>query len=131
MLRRLLLGLVAAAALATSASVVVVALAFALYALVEPSVGRAGAAAIVAGGAAVLIALLGIVIGAAARSRRPKARPPVAGSVAERIFNFVREKPLMAVSAAVGAGFMAVRNPNYVGAAIRAFLDGRPPPKRK
>ena len=43
--RRLLMAFVAIAAIATSASVVVVALAFALYALVEPYVGRAGASA--------------------------------------------------------------------------------------
>ena len=131
MIRRLLLGLAAAAALATSASVLVVALAFALYALAEPYVGRAGAAAIVAGAAAVLIGLLGVAIAAAARSKRPKPLPHTVGSIAERAFNFVRDKPLVALSAAVGAGFMAVRNPNYVGAAIRAFLDGRPPPKRR
>jgi len=130
MLRRLLLGLIAAAAMATSAAIFVVALAFTLYALVEPYWGRAGAAATVAGVAALLIGLLGATIGLVARARRPKPRLNAMGGVAERIFELVREKPLMAISAALGAGFMAIRNPTYLGSAIRAFLEGRPP-KRK
>src|SRR5665213_1285019 len=104
MLRRLFLTLAAAAAFATSASICVVALAFALYALVEPYVGRAGGAAIVAGAAV--------------------------GGVAERVLRFVREKPVVAISAALGAGFLAVRNPRYLGAAVRAFFEGREIPRR-
>lgn len=121
-LRRLLLGLAAAAALATSAGVCVVALAFALFALVEPYVGRAGAAAVVAGAVALAMALAGVFIAASARRPRGAAAP---GSVMERLISLVREKPLVATSAALGAGFMAVRNPRYLGAAIRAFLEGR------
>jgi len=130
MLRRLLLGLIAAAAMATSASVLVVALALALFALVEPYCGRAGAAATVAGAAALLIGLLGLTIGLVARARRPKPKPNALGGVVEQIFELVREKPLVALSAALGAGLMAIRNPTYLGSAIRAFLEGRPP-KRK
>jgi hypothetical protein len=130
MLRRLLLGIVATAVLAAAASVLVVALAFALYALVQPYLGAAGAAAAVAGAAAMLIGLLGMGIGLMARAKRPKPKPNTAAGVAERIFEFVRDKPLMAVSAAVGAGIMAVRNPTYLGSAVRAFFEGRPPPRR-
>jgi hypothetical protein len=131
MLRRLLLGLVATATLAASASVLVVALAFALYALVQPTVGPAGAAAVVAGAAALLMGVLGLAISLIARRKRAKPKPGAMGGVVERIFELVREKPLMAASAALGAGFMAVRNPTYLGSAIRAFLEGRPPPNRK
>ena len=130
MLRRLLLGFIATAAMATSASILVVALAFALYALVEPYWGRAGAAATVAGVAALLIGLLGMTIALVARVKRPKPKVNTIGGVAERFFELVREKPLMAISAALGAGFMAVRNPTYLGSAIRAFLEGRPPKRR-
>ncbi len=45
--------------------------------------------------------------------------------------NFLREKPVVAISAAIGAGFLAVRNPRYLGAAVRSFLEGREPPGRK
>jgi hypothetical protein len=134
MLRRLLLALVAAAALATSASVLVVALAFTLYAFVEPFVGRSGAAATVAGAAAVLIGLMGMMIAMMARPKRSKralSGSKTVGGGIDRIIGMVREKPLMTVSAAIGAGFMAVRNPGYLGAAIRAFLDGRPASRRR
>ena len=131
MLRRLLLGLIAVAALAASASVLVVALAFALYALVQPRLGPAGAAATVAGAAALLIGLLGMTIAMVARAKRPKPKPHSMGGVAERIFEMVSEKPLMAIAAALGAGFLAIRNPTYLGSAIRSFLEGRPPPRRR
>jgi hypothetical protein len=131
MLRRLLLGVIAAASMAASASVLVVALAFALYALAQPYLGRVGAAATVAGSAALLIALLAMTIALLAKARRPKPKPNSVGGLAERIFELVRDKPLVAVTAALGAGFMALRNPTYLGSAIRAFLEGRPPPKRR
>ena len=133
MFRRVVLSLVAAAALATSASIVVIALAFALYALFEPWIGRAGAAAVVAAAAALLIGLLGAAIGMAARqksARRSRLAADTLGGAIEMIVEFVREQPLVALSAAIGAGFMAVRNPAYLGAAIRAFFEGKPPPKR-
>jgi hypothetical protein len=132
MVRRLFLALAAAAAFAASASVCVVALAFALYALVEPYVGRAGAAAIVAGLAALIIAFGALFLGAAARGKsgkRGKSQVAV-GSVMERVIRFVRDKPVVAISAALAAGFMAVRNPLYLGAALRAFFEGREIPRR-
>ena len=127
-LRRLLLGLAIATALSASAAVCVVALAFALYAVVEPTLGRAGAAAIVAGAAALIIALSAAFIGAAARSKGANRPPPA--SLVERVVRLVREKPVVAISTALGAGFLAVRNPRYLGAAVRAFLEGRPTPRR-
>jgi hypothetical protein len=131
MLRRLLLGVIAAAAMAASASVLVVALAFALYALVQPSLGSAGAAGTVAGAAAVLIGLLALTIALMARTKRPKPKPGATGGMVERAFELLRDQPVMAIAAALGAGFLAIRNPNYLGSAIRSFLEGRPPPKRK
>ena len=130
MLRRLFLTLAAAAAFATSASICVVALAFALYALVEPYVGRAGAAAIVAAVAALVVALAALFIGATAKSKRDNRPAAAVGGVVERVLRFVREKPVVAISAALGAGFLAVRNPRYLGAAVRAFFEGREIPRR-
>ncbi|MGI8841530.1 MAG: hypothetical protein ACR2F8_12230 [Caulobacteraceae bacterium] len=130
MLRRLFLALAAAAAFAASAAVCVVAIAFALYALIEPHVGRAGAAAIVAAAAALVIALGGLFIGAAARRRRDRQPAAAVGGAAERILRFVRDKPVVAISAALGAGFLAIRNPRYLGAAVRAFFEGREIPRR-
>ncbi|HEX7761905.1 MAG TPA: hypothetical protein VF459_20525 [Caulobacteraceae bacterium] len=126
-----MLGMVATSTFAACAAVAVVALGFALYALLEPQLGRAGAAACVAGAAALVIGLGGFFIGASA-NRKPKPTP-VAGrpeALVERAFDFVRDKPVVAIVAALAAGFMAVRNPGYLGAALRSFLEGQEPPRR-
>lgn len=126
--RRVLLLLAAAATLAVSAGVCVVALAFALYALVKPYVGQAGAAGVVALAAAILIGLVGAVLASQGRAR--KAKTPEPRSFIDRIAQFVRDKPATAIAAAAAAGLMAVRNPEYLGSALRAFIEGRNPPKR-
>ncbi len=126
-LRRIFLALMTAAALAAGSAVAVVALAFAIYAFAEPRLGRAWAAATVAAVAAVSLGLAGLFLSLA---RRRKPVPPVAATARgalERLLAFIREKPILAISAAIGAGLMSVRNPKYLGTAIRAFLDGDPP----
>ena len=45
--------------------------------------------------------------------------------------SFFREKPVVAISAALGAGFLAVRNPRYLGEVIRSFVENREPPKSR
>jgi hypothetical protein len=110
-------------ALAVSAGVVVVALAYALFALVRPYVGPAGGAAIVALAAAILIALLGLMLGAMARPPKRKVEEPE--SLIDRVVEFVRARPVTAVAGALAAGLMAVRNPRYLGAVLRAFVEGR------
>ena len=126
--RRILLALAAATALAVSAGVCVVALAFALYAFVKPLVGAAGGAAIVAAAAAILIGVIGAVLGNLGKPRRKKPTEPQ--TVVERITDFVRDKPVLAIAAGLAAGLLAVRNPSYLGAAVRAFVEGRNPPGR-
>jgi len=130
-LRRIALALTAAAMLAAAGGVFVVALAFALYALVKPYVGEAGAGAIVAGAAALFISLGAAVLFIASRPKASKDLPPTARGLADRAMNFLREKPVVTISAAIGAGFLAVRNPRYLGAAVRSFLEGREPSARK
>jgi len=126
-LRRIILFLASATALATAAGVIVVALAYGLYALVRPAVGPAGGAAVVAGAAALLIGLLGLVMALAARRPRRRREPE---TMVDRFVEFVRDKPVTAIAAAIAAGLMAVRNPKYLGAAIRAFVEGRDAPRR-
>jgi hypothetical protein len=126
--RRLLFLLAGATALAVSAGIVVVALAFALYALVTPYVGRAGGGAIVALAAAVLIGVLGFVL---ARQGKPKPRAQKPGepeTVTDRIADFVRSRPVTAIAGAIAAGILAVRNPGYLGSLVRAFVEGREQP---
>ncbi len=127
MARRILLYLAATMAFAVSAGIVVVALAFALYALVKPYVGQAGAAAIVAGAAALLIALIGLILSNAGKP--PKKKPGEPQTFMERIVEFVRDKPVVAIVGSVVAGLMAVRNPGYLGSVLRSFMEGHEPPK--
>ncbi len=128
-LRRLTLVLAAAAVMATSASVATVALAFALYALVVPYVGAAGAGAVVAGAAALMLAIIAMIF-SGPRMRRESSSSVQAGSLVERAFSLARDRPVVAIAAALGVGFMVIRNPRYLGAAVRAFVEGRetPPP---
>jgi len=117
--------LAAAAALAAGAAVCVVALAFALFALTAPYVGGAGAAAIVAGAAALLIVFTALILMLAARPRRRKTAPATPATVVERVAQFLQDKPIVAIVGAIATGILAVRNPGYLGAAARAFMEGR------
>jgi hypothetical protein len=128
-LRRLLFMLAGAMALAVSAGVFVIALAYALFALARPYVGPAGAAGLVAAAAAILIGLVGLLLVAAARP--PKRKPGAPQSVVDRVMDFVRTKPVTALGGAVVAGILAIRNPTYLGAVVRAFMEGREPPGRR
>lgn len=128
--RRLLFLLAGAIALAVSAGVVVIALAFALYALVEPYIGRAGAAASVALAAAILIGLLGFILTRLGRRpARPHRKPGEPETITDRVADFVRSRPVTAIAGAIAAGILAVRNPGYLGSLIRAFVEGREHPR--
>ena len=64
MIKRIILGVVAVSLLGAGASVAVFASAFALYALLEPSLGRAGAAGAVIGAVAFLMLLASLILAA-------------------------------------------------------------------
>jgi len=124
------MALMAAAVFSAAAAVAVFALAFTLYALVEPTLGRAGAAGTVAGVTALLIALGGVLL--ILSGRKPPPKPPVlTGNLLERALAFVRQRPVLAASAAIGAGFMAVRDPKYLGEVLRTFLGESDGARRK
>ncbi len=126
--RRLLFLLAGATALAVSAGVFVIALAYGEFALVKPYVGSAGAAGIVAGSAALFIGLLGVSLAMAGRPPKPKPGEPQ--NVVERVTDFIKRKPVTAIGGAIAAGILAIRNPAYLGAVVRAFVEGRDPPRR-
>ncbi|MHB8530509.1 MAG: hypothetical protein ACYC8V_13500 [Caulobacteraceae bacterium] len=121
MIRRLLLGLAAAGAAFASVGIGLVALAFTLYDLVLPDLGPAGSAAVVAAAAAVILAVAGLMVALLARPKRLKS--PRDAGLGEKAMAFFREKPVLAISAAAAAGFLAVRNPRYLGHALRSFLE--------
>jgi hypothetical protein len=122
------MAFVAIAVIAASASVVVVALAFTLYALVEPYVGRAGASAAVAGAFALIAAIVGFA--AMPRGRKRRTGPVTPTDVAEDLMELVRDKPIASAGVALGAAIMAMRNPRVIGEIARAFFQNRRPPKR-
>ncbi len=126
--RRIVFLLAAAVMLAVSAGVIVIALAYTVFALARPYVGPAGASACVAGAAALLIGLIGVVL--MLMGRRPKRKTPEPDNIPERVMDFIRTKPITAIGGAVAAGILAIRNPSYLGSAIRAFVEGRDPPRR-
>jgi hypothetical protein len=122
-LRRLILLAIVVAGLAVSTGVVVVGLTYSIYALLEPRLGAAGAAGVMVGLVAVI---LGGTAGALFILSRPKkvvvvAPPPspIAGIV-ETLSGVVRERPVVVLLVAVGAGVLAVRNPRYLASALRA-----------
>ena len=52
----------------------------------------------------------------------------------DRVMEFVRSRPITAIGAALAAGLLVVRNPTYLGAAVRAFMNGvdaEPRPRRR
>ena len=128
-LRQVGLGLAAAAVLATCAAIFVAALAIALFALLLPRLGPAGAAASVAAAAAAILLIAGVAIAMASRPKTPKVLPKGKDPFA-RIVNLIKEQPVSAVAAAIAVGLLAIRNPRYLGVAARSFLEGREPPKR-
>jgi hypothetical protein len=128
LLTRVGIGLAAAAVIAVSAGVFVIALAFALFALVRPALGPAGAAAVVAGSAALLALIVGLALMIVARPKKVKKLAPRGADPTARVINLFKDAPVTIIAATAAAAFMALRNPSYLGAAIRSFLEGREPP---
>ena len=123
MTRKILLLFAAAGAALAAAGVVVVSLAFALYALMRDAAGlSAAASAAVVAGAVALIFL--IVFGVLAIKAGSKPKEP---AVVERIKTLVRERPIMAAGAALAAGVFAVRNPKAILPLVLAFLEPKSP----
>jgi hypothetical protein len=126
--RKLLMAFVAIAFLATSAAIVAVAVSFALYALVLPYVGAAGASAVVAGVYALILAIGGLAVMPRGRNKRRAGTGTPAG-VAEDLMELVRDKPIASAGVALAAGIMAMRNPRVIGEIARAFFQNRRPPR--
>lgn len=127
MIGKALAGLTALVALGAAATVAVVAAAFALYSVLVPSLTEAGAAAIVAGVFALVVAF-GVLLAASKTGGSHHDHPPSHGGEADfdfvgKIFEIAREKPLWAAGAAVAAGLLAVRNPALVATIVAAFMD--------
>ncbi len=119
-LGRLLAVLIAAVALVACLGVVAVSLVFALWALLAPSIGGAGATAVVIAALAASIALGG---GLAVMALTPKAReaPPPALTLGAAL-GFMRERPVATVVGVVGALAVVAMQPRLAFVVVRNLL---------
>ena len=111
------------AAATTATTVVVLALAFAIYAGLAPFWGPALAAAGVAGAFLLLVLMAGVVtLLLAGPKRRPKSEKK---SLIAQLLDLIRNQPIMAATGAAGLGavlVVLVRNPALAVSLISAFL---------
>ncbi|MCC6786331.1 MAG: hypothetical protein IT547_00695 [Hyphomonadaceae bacterium] len=117
MFDRAMAAVVATAAAAAAVVMIVFALGFALYALVEPSVGAAAAAAIVALAAALLVGLFALI--AAYRKRQHEHQAAVAQAqlmddLPLGLGDIVRERPLVTLAVTALGGLLAARHPTLM-----------------
>jgi len=127
MMERTLMAVAAGAAIAAAAAAGVFSAFFALFAFIQPFVGTPGAAAIIAGCSALVVAVAGFAAARKAEGdRKPGAAPVADATLIDTIMTVVRDRPLLSAGAAVAAGIYALRNPQLAAAVIRAFMD-KPP----
>ncbi len=127
---RTIAAVTAAVALATATMLCVAAAACALFWVLEPLVGRAGAAALLAGLLALIVAICVLI--AVSRSSHPGRHAPQPGhtdfAFVDRIIDMAKDRPLLSLGAALAAGLIAIRNPALVATIVAAFMD-RPKPR--
>lgn len=131
MIFRRAVGLVVAfTAIAVAAAVCVVALAFSMFAAIRDLIGPAWGAAAVAGAFA-LIALVA-ALAVTRKARPPKLAPNVQReSLAAKLIDLARERPLVAAGAAAAVVAVMVRNPRILAPIIAAAFASRTPPAAK
>ena len=124
-LKKAILYVSAVSAIGAAAVVCVIALAFTLYAAVLPAVGSAWAGASVAGAAALLIVIVAVVL--IMQAHPPKLGKPVEDrDMLSRMVDLARDKPIVAATAIIAAGAVALKNPKIVATVIAAALATRP-----
>ncbi len=129
-LRKLLVGLIAAATIAAAAGVLVVSAGFALYALVRDPLGPAGAAAVVALAAAILAALTAFIFERWAQGSK-SAKVDEEPDLVQKLITMVKERPIVSAAGLIGAATLAIRNPAITAIVVKAFLDPKRPPSKK
>lgn len=126
LVNKAVLTIAAAAFLAAAVGVFVVALAYAEFALARDYLNAAGSAAVVAGTVALILALVALALVVKTNWKKPVPEP----SLGEKAAEFIRRKPIVAAVAALGGGFIALRNPALVTTLVMSFLAPAPPKKR-
>lgn len=117
MFDRAMAAVVTTAAAAAAVVMIVFALGFALYALIEPNVGAAAAAAIVALSAALLVAVFALIT--AYRKRRREREAAIAQAqlmddLPLGLGDIVRERPLVTLAVTALGGLLAARHPTLM-----------------
>lgn len=130
-LRKVIIALVGAAVLAASAGVMVVALGMALFALLRPLLGFAGAAAAVVLAAALIMAIVGMGMERWILKPGHKVKPEDEQDLLQKLIGMAQDRPMIAVGALIGAIFLAIRNPALTAVVVKAFLDPKPRPNKK
>jgi protein-S-isoprenylcysteine O-methyltransferase Ste14 len=114
MFDRAMAAVVATAAASAAVVMVVFALGFSLYALLEPQVGAAAASAFVALAAALLVTLAALIAAYRARRREREAAVAQAQLMDELplgLGDIARERPLMTLAITAVGGLLAARHP--------------------
>ena len=122
-LRRLLAIAAALGAMMAASAALVVALAFALYALLKPVVTPAGASACVAGALVLLMGVGALLFTLKARGRK-EHEDERGGTGLDRFIGFAKNRPIAASAAAAAAGLMALRSPALAGSVMAMLLGG-------
>lgn len=125
-LQRVLMTVAAAAAIAAAVAIALIALAFAIFAFLRPYVGPANASAIVAAAFAVIVGLIGFLAAQRAGGgfgQAAQASDGDAMSLAERLMDLARERPVIAVGVALALGVVLMRSPRSLAAVARAFFE--------
>jgi hypothetical protein len=128
---RTIAAVTAAVALATATMLCVVAAACALFWVLEPLVGGAGAAALLAGVLALIVAIA-VLIAVSRTGHHPQHQQAHSGptdfAFVDRIIEMAKDRPILSAGAALAAGLIAIRNPALVATIVAAFMD-RPKPR--
>ncbi|MGD9980920.1 MAG: hypothetical protein AB7H66_08180 [Hyphomonadaceae bacterium] len=117
MFDRAMAAVVATAAASAAVVMVVFALGFSLYALLEPAVGAAAAAAFVALAAALMVTVVALIAAHRARKRDREAAIAQAQLMDELplgLGDIARERPLVTLAVTALGGLLAARHPTLV-----------------
>ena len=116
--------------MAAASAVFVVALSLALFAVLEPTLGAAGAAAAVAAACLLILVVAGLTLLIFAGSKRRRIAGESTGDAGSDLLEFARRRPIFALFGALAAtvaGVTALRNPRLAAGLFSALLGARRP----
>lgn len=128
MMRSALSHAIMLGAASAAAALTVFAAGFALYALVEPRLGPAGGAAIVALAAALIVALISIIMLLRIRADERRAAEERARRAAEApagLAGFAADHPILSLAASAVGGLLASRYPGLANQLMSLFTSPR------